>query len=367
MTRLALALLILVVLVAPAAALEAFPGETELDNEWFTIVDETGDPLVATGISLSPGDRYITADDREYEVTRLEGRVAYTRFVAALPPWREATGLWAWLTGQSVPAQGGERPLVAIYHSHSDESYLPSDGVSSTDGNGGIYQVGAALRRAMEAKGLRVEHEQANHNPRDARAYERSRRTASGLMRQRPALLLDVHRDSGPAEAYEANVRGRDVTQLLLVVGSQNPNMQANLSFARKIKSITNRTSPGLVRGIMVARGRYNQDLGPRAALIEVGAHTNRREDAERAMALFADAVPGILGVAGAGGEAAGAWRALAWILALTVVGGSAYLVVASGGWRQAWDRLRHFADRELADIVGARRGPRGGRDGDSG
>ena len=45
---------------------------------------------------------------------------------------------------------------------------------------------------------------------------------------------------------------------------------------------------PMLVKGIYYGRGNYNQDLGPRTLLIEVGAHTNSRIRAERGAAMFA-------------------------------------------------------------------------------
>ena len=37
------------------------------------------------------------------------------------------------------------------------------------------------------------------HDPHDAMAYDRSRRTAAELLKKNPIALLDIHRDAVPA------------------------------------------------------------------------------------------------------------------------------------------------------------------------
>ena len=55
--------------------------------------------------------------------------------------------------------------------------------------------------------------------------------------------------------------------------------------------------SPGLSGGIFMGKGNYNQDLTPRSILVEVGADTNSKTDAERGISLFAQSLPPVLGI----------------------------------------------------------------------
>ena len=129
--------------------------------------------------------------------------------------------------------------------------------------------------------GINAIHDDACHDPHDANAYYRSRRTATRLLKQGPVLLVDVHRDSVPPEVYATNVEGTEATKVKLVVGRQNSNMSTNLELAKRLKAHMDQVSPGLSGGIFIGKGNYNQDLTPRCILVEVGAHTNSKEDAE--------------------------------------------------------------------------------------
>ena len=168
---------------------------------------------------------------------------------------------------------------------------LPTDGTAGVDGRGGIHRVGDVLGRQLAQHGFRVVKSEALHLPHDRGAYRRSRRTAVKMLPKDPLVLLDVHRDATPPEFYREVVEGEPVTQVRLVVGRENPFRRTNLTFARRLKATADRLYPGLVKGIYYGRGDYNQDLGPRTLLIEVGAHTNSRLLAERGAALFAGVV----------------------------------------------------------------------------
>lgn len=178
--------------------------------------------------------------------------------------------------------------FIGIYHTHNDESYIPTDGTASVNGRGGIHRVGDVLGRELAQHGFRVVKSEALHLPHDRGAYRRSRRTALKMLPKNPLVLLDVHRDATPPEFYREVVKGEPVTQIRLVVGRENPFHRTNLAFARRLKAEADRSFPGLVKGIYYGRGNYNQDLGPRTLLIEVGAHTNSRIRAERGAAMFA-------------------------------------------------------------------------------
>jgi len=104
-----------------------------------------------------------------------------------------------------------------------------------------------------------------------------------------------VHRDALSQPEYAAKVSGEWVTQVMMVVGRQNPSVSQNRAFAMRLKAVADEIHPGLVRGILVGRGNYNQDLFPRALLLEIGSHTNMRESAERGAILFGEVVKTLL------------------------------------------------------------------------
>jgi len=266
------------------------------DGGFYTLVDEDGRVITMTARHLDVGDAYIAADNRRYEVASISGdevRVRYTETITL--PRVDLEGWRAQVVGS---AAGGER-VVGIYHTHNDESYVPTSGTESkADGSGDILQVGKALADAMERLGFTVIWSDASHLPHDGEAYIRSRRTAMAMLEKGPVTLIDVHRDATPPEVYEAEVEGQPVTKVRIVVGRQNQNREANLEYAKRIKAVADQEFPGIIEGIFDARGNYNQDLGPHMILLEFGAHTNYMEHAQQAAEFFAKVIPAAAGIA---------------------------------------------------------------------
>jgi stage II sporulation protein P len=198
-----------------------------------------------------------------------------------------------------------------------------------------------------------VFHDTTNHNPHDAQAYERSRRTAVQLVeKRRPSVLIDLHRDGVPdPDFFRKEIAGQTVSQVRLVVGQQNPKQDANKDFARRMMARANERHPELVKEIFMASGNYNQDLTSTAILIEAGTHTNSRDEVESGLAFLAESMTVVLGVGPAGPDQAGGlvgWR-VALALFLVVLGGLAvYLVVSAGGIPQAREKLQQFFNREF-------------------
>lgn len=330
------------------------------DGGYFTLIDEdTQKEVTKAARFLDVGDSYIDSDNRCYEVTRIEDDIVYVKHTD------KGTDKTASLSGQIGAGQTATRftrlqsllarvtgpapRRIAIYCTHSDESYVPTSGTSSKEW-GDVYKVGTTLKQAFEKRGFTVDLSYNNHNPHDSQAYVRSRRTATELLRNRPLVVLDVHRDAVPEHEYRATVQGKELSKIQLVVGRQNQNRDANLEFAKTIKNEADRQYPGLVKGIFDAKGNYNQDLAPRSILLEFGTHETSLGMAEKAADLISDVLPAAAGAATKPMGTSG-YRTVLWIVGLVVAAGVAVVVVNAMGWQG----IRNFFGREFASAFGIR------------
>ena len=128
------------------------------------------------------------------------------------------------------------------------------------------------------------------HHPHDAGAYRRSRQTAVQLLKSMPDALLDIHRDGIPdPDEYATQIGGKDVSKVRLLVGRGNQNMEANKDFALTVKAVADKVYPGLIKDIYMGKGAFNQDLYPRALLLECGTYTLEKEKVLASMPMMAD------------------------------------------------------------------------------
>jgi len=327
------------------------------DGGYYTVIDEKRKVLLQTALSISEGDEYIDANNMRYRISKIKGDVAYASLVGKESEAKLAECPKPTLIQTLLGVNNGGRKKIALYHTHSDESYVPTDGAASIYANGGIFKVGNVFGSKLRSLGFDVDHSRRPHDPHDANAYVRSRRTAAQLLQKQPMALIDVHRDAVPPNVYGTKVQGKPITRVKIVVGRSNPRASANLQFAKQIKAAIDRTHPNVVQGILLTRGNFNQDLAPRALLVEVGAHTNSRDAAQRGIALFAEALPKVLGVTGVSPRVPvpksnrGDWSALFW--GILIVGGAiaGYLLINTGSWRGAWEQIRGFIQGEFLDI----------------
>lgn len=281
--------------VREATELDELTEEEFIQGDYFRIVDEEGRLVTSSGRRVVVGDEYITSCNGHYRVFRVEGYTAYAKKIGVkeLPP-AASTFEKEFTQEIIIPAQGEEeRPTraIAIFHTHNAESFVPTDGTHSIDGEGGIHEVGRAFQEALETKGIKAIFREDLHTPHDHAAYRRSRETVLELLGQDPDAIFDVHRDAAPHQAYATKIEGVPATKIQFVVGRQNPHMEVNKQFALDLKSISDHIYPGLIKGILLGQGNYNQDLTPVKLLLEVGAHTNSRHEAENGITFFADSV----------------------------------------------------------------------------
>jgi len=327
--------------------------ENELDEQavgtYYTLYDQdTNVVLEYMSRNVAVGDELITGDNKHYRIVRVDGLTAYCQLL-------QDKRLQAFRTeGESAPAAsfGKNFQAVAIYCTHTDECYVPTSGTESKNGGGDILEVAETIVEVLESRGVKVIHSENIHDPHDANAYQRSRKTASELLQGAPAAMIDVHRDGIPdPEYYATEIEGEPATQIRLVVGRQNQNSEANIEFAEKMKQYYDEVKPGLIKSIYMAKGNYNQDLAPHSILLEIGTHTNSLEEAKVGAENFAQVLPEFLGIRtndssentvgqevaekqGTAEESSGGMgKSILWLLGFAVIGGAAFMFISRGSF----------------------------------
>lgn len=373
MKRRILALFLALALGLPACAL-ASVGDTA--GEIYTVFTEDGATLFQIAGAVSVGDEYISAENQLYEIISVDEqhKTAVARLVGA-----EEMPDVSWLNAEqdavSVYAQA-EKKLIALYVTHGDESYVPTDGTESEEDGGGIYDVAKQFKAELEALGITVALDTSSHLPHDGGAYRRSRQTAVRLAEKAPDALIDIHRDGIPdPDEYTHTVAGDPVAKVRLLVGRANQNSAANRSFAKQIKAVADKMYPGLIKDIFIGKGNYNQEIMPHAILLEFGTHTISKE---RALAstelmanvlnktLYGDVSPSASGGADTGGSAAartdgaadsseGAGSGVVWLLLVAGAAALAFAFLATGTGKGMSEKLKRNASELTGGLLGKR------------
>lgn len=348
--------------------------EADADENVWTIYDEDGQYLTSIYGRVYLDDEYISSDNRLYRIIEVDDskRTAVAQYIgqeSLIEPDNEAV---------ATVAQESKR-LIGIYSTHSDESYIPTDGAESKEKDAGIYDVDEALKKALEERGIEVELDTTTHLPHDAGAYRRSRSTAARLLKSQPAALLDIHRDGIPdPDEYVQKIEDEDATKVRLLVGKSNPNADANRKFAKQIKAAADEMYPDLIKDIYIGKGDYNQELAPRAILLEFGTHTIKKERAIKSAAYMADVLERVLfgstakaeGAANADADAAGsettaeaggsgaAWGIL-WVVGIALAAIVGYGLITTGSFSGMWNKIKRGASETTGGLLGKKRGER--------
>lgn len=359
-------LALLLMLLTPAALAD--------DGEGCVTVTVDGAALFTLAGEVSEGDEYISADNTLYRIESVSGGAATAVRIGQedMPDvsWLDAGDAQA-VFAASVPAassgtdsaSGGGQKLIAMYVTHSDESYIPSDGTQSIEGQGGIYDVARQFRDALQAQGIDVILDESTHLPHDSGAYRRSRQTAERLLENRPDAIIDIHRDGIPDQSeYTLTVNGENASRVRLLVGRSNQNSAVNREFAKQLKAVADKKYPGLVKDIFIGKGNYNQDLSPNAILLEFGTHTISKERVLESTGLMANVVSTALygeqtGSAQSRESAAKAEKAknksasgsVVWMIVIVIVAVLIFAFVQTGGGKGMKTKL----GRGVSEITG--------------
>ena len=170
---------------------------------------------------------------------------------------------------------------VAIYHTHTCESYTPTEQYTyelsgnyrTIDLNYSVSKVGDVLESCLNLV------------------------TANNILSANPDtdIVIDLHRDAIADETYGPRVKIGDeyVSQLMFVIGtdgsnSAHTNWLQNLKFAIKVQQKANELYPGLFKPIILRNSEYNQHVAKAACIIEVGSTGNTLEESMGAMKYLA-------------------------------------------------------------------------------
>lgn len=197
------------------------------------------------------------------------------------------------------------KPLVAIYHTHTSESFISTSGVTHAKAGeqGDIVIVGETLAERLATYDIQaIQSKKVHDYPSFMRAYTPSENTLKKMLADYPSIqmVFDIHRDAEKRENSVAQIDGLYVARISIIVarGQEDlvqPHWQENHAFAKVINDKMNQHFPGLSRGIQVQEWRYNQHLHPRALLLEVGSHETSLEEAQRSMAMLGDVLADVL------------------------------------------------------------------------
>jgi stage II sporulation protein P len=337
----------------------------EEERGYYTLLDASGRELTMMGREMLVKDEYITSDNKHYTIIKVDKnkKQAIAEYIGdiKLPDIEQVkVSMSAWAGRQ---ANGN----ILIYSTHTDESYIPSDGSHTKPANGGIVDVAQTFKDALESKGISAIHDRTPHDPHDSAAYRRSRKTAVNMIRKYMPVVavFDIHRDAVPGHVYATKVAGEDMTKVRIVVGSKNQNRKANEELAYKIKAVADKAYPGLMKDIYIGAGAYNQELSPRSLLFEFGTHENSKESAKRSATYLADVIDkamfgGTVQKKTSEGENKGLFRSkpieqertqggsrgVLWLIILLALGGGIFIVVSAGG-REMLSKVSGFFRQE--------------------
>ena len=353
-----LAMLALFMAAVPAAY-------SENDGDCIYYLHSTdGEYLTMRAGKMYEGDEYIAGDNRHFRIVQVDDAscAAYAEPVDDGAVFSGISFSEAALAEETKKSGGSdsEKRLICMYSTHSDESYVPNDGDSSLWEDAGIYDVGNALKTSLEKKGIKVVYSEETFLPHDTGAYSRSASTAKNLLEKSPDALFDVHRDAVPAEEYETEVDGEEMSKVRLFVGRSNSNSQANMAFAREIKARADEMYPGLIKDIYIGKGNYNQELYPQALLLELGTHEIDKELVINSTDYLADVIDSVLygevaSAEAADAENAGASKGIIWAIIIAILAAVIYALASTGRLDGMWNRIK----RSISEITG---GSIGGR-----
>lgn len=219
------------------------------------------------------------------------------------------------LLNKELDLSVSDKPMVLIVHTHTTESYTPSQKYNytptetdrTTDLSFNMASVGEVIASYLNSQGIPTLHDKTiNDHPSYSQSYSKSLKLVKAYMEKYPSIkiVIDVHRDaivtqSGTKMRPLAD-KASPCAQVMCVVGTndsglEHPKWKENLSFVLKLQHKMNTLHPSLARPINLRRERFNHHLAPFAFILEVGTNGNTLEEAKEGARLFSESLSSLL------------------------------------------------------------------------
>lgn len=204
-----------------------------------------------------------------------------------------------------------EGPKVLIFHTHSQETFVDSDGTPATS----IVGIGEYLKEQLEAKGIPTMHHDGVYDLVNGKldrssAYELCEAEVRKILEANPSIevAIDLHRDGVNENTHlVTEINGKPTAKIMYFNGLsrtkangdiaylKNPYIQDNLAFSLQMQIASETYYPGFTRHIYLKGYRYNLHLKPKSLLVEAGAQTNTVQEMKNAMEVLADTLYHVL------------------------------------------------------------------------
>lgn len=199
------------------------------------------------------------------------------------------------------PTVQSDGPTVLILHTHTSESYRPSEGFMYTPSDNdrtedlsfNVARVGAELCSELNRLGVFAIHDPTLCDyPSYNGSYKKMLSVAEAVLEKYPSVqvVIDLHRDAmitsdGTKISTVTSINGEKYAQIMLVVGTDanglyHPEWRKNLSFAVRLQQIMDEKYPSLARPLNLRCERFNGHLCPNEVIMEVGTNGNTLPEA---------------------------------------------------------------------------------------
>ena len=326
----------------------------------YTLADTDGNTITTRGGRIYEGDEYISPDNILYRVAFVDDARCIATAERIGPAVLDQQAFARFLSAHAEENKEDDDKLICMYSTHSDESYVPDDGASSLWEDAGIYDVGHALKKNLEKKGITVEYSEKSFLPHDAGAYKRSRSTVEDFVKKAPDAIIDIHRDGVDADEYETEVKGEETSMVRLFVGRSNQNAAENKAFAQRLKAAADEAYPGLIKDIFIGKGNYNQELYPQAILLEFGTYEIEKDKAISATEYMAEVIDDVLfgsaSAATTGDKNSNAATGIFWAVGVAAAAAAVYALASTGSLGGTWKKLKSSAGEMSAGLFGKKK-----------
>lgn len=188
-----------------------------------------------------------------------------------------------------------KNPIIYIYNTHQREEYkettyniTPTVFTASHMLNDELKELG--IYSLVEEKDIMKEINKRNLTYDGA--YLITRECIINAKKNKSLkYFFDVHRDSLKRELSVATIKGKKYAKLMFLVGKRNKDYKKNLVYIKKMEEYLNKNYSGILRSTYYKNYIYNQDLGDKVFLIEVGGQDNTLEEVYNSIKALAEAI----------------------------------------------------------------------------